>query len=202
MPQFLFRKVAALIATGALCTGAPVASADTTVVIVRHAEKPEAGLGQLKCKGLNRALALAPVLLERYGKPVAIYATNPSELKNDKGIYYSYIRPLATIEPLAIRLGMPVNISYGMTDVPNLVKELQSLSDGTVIVAWEHHWAANLAKALLTTGGGNPADVPAWNDADFDSIYVVQQTRDEQGHPHAQFTKAQQNINNLTDNCP
>ena len=28
-----------------------------TVVFVRHGEKPEKGLGQLSCRGLNRALA-------------------------------------------------------------------------------------------------------------------------------------------------
>jgi hypothetical protein len=39
--------------------------ADTTIVIVRHGEKPPAGLGQLSCQGLNRALALSQVLFEK-----------------------------------------------------------------------------------------------------------------------------------------
>lgn len=37
--------------------------AETTIVIIRHGEKPSAGLGQLSCQGLNRALALPQVLL-------------------------------------------------------------------------------------------------------------------------------------------
>ena len=34
-----------------------------TIVCIRHGEKPLLGLGQLTCKGLNRALALPQVLL-------------------------------------------------------------------------------------------------------------------------------------------
>jgi hypothetical protein len=33
-----------------------------TIVLVRHGEKPDKGLGQLDCQGLNRALALPPVI--------------------------------------------------------------------------------------------------------------------------------------------
>ena len=43
------------------------AHAEETIVAIRHAEKPPASLGQLTCKGLNRALALPKVLIPRYG---------------------------------------------------------------------------------------------------------------------------------------
>jgi len=84
-------------------------------VLLRHGEKPPGGLGQLTCKGLNRALALPSVLIGRYGKPDFIYAPNPSMQVKDGRILptYSYVRPLATIEPTAIRLGMPVNTQIG-----------------------------------------------------------------------------------------
>jgi len=36
--------------------------AEETIVFFRHGEKPSAGLGQLTCQGLNRALALPDVL--------------------------------------------------------------------------------------------------------------------------------------------
>src|ERR1700727_2627529 len=45
-----------LIAT-ASATETQAEDAATTIVLVRHAEKPEDGLGQLNCQGLNRALA-------------------------------------------------------------------------------------------------------------------------------------------------
>ncbi len=51
-----------------------------TIVFVRHGEKPAAGLGQLDCQGLNRALALPPVIAA-FGKVDAIFAPNPSQQK-------------------------------------------------------------------------------------------------------------------------
>ena len=50
------------------------ASADQTIVFLRHAEKPAAGLGQLTCQGLNRSLALPTILISRYGTPTYVYS--------------------------------------------------------------------------------------------------------------------------------
>jgi hypothetical protein len=72
-----------------------------TIVFIRHGEKPEGGFGQLTCQGLNRALALAPTIARSFGKPDAIFAPNPSHPKKDAGIFYDYVRPLATVEPTA-----------------------------------------------------------------------------------------------------
>src|SRR5580692_7372024 len=48
-----------------------------TIVCIRHGEKPPGGLGQLNCRGLNRALALPDVLLKKFGTPQFIFAPNP-----------------------------------------------------------------------------------------------------------------------------
>ena len=56
---------------------APPAATTTRILIVRHGEKPAAGLGQLDCKGLTRSLALADVILDRFGTPAAIFAPQP-----------------------------------------------------------------------------------------------------------------------------
>src|SRR5436305_74785 len=80
-----------------------------TIVIMRHAEKPPGGLGQLTCQGLNRAIALPKVLNSKFGKPDFIFAPNPAVQVNEgggKGKFY-YVRPLATIEPTAISYSMP-----------------------------------------------------------------------------------------------
>ena len=175
--------------------------AQTTIVILRHAEKPEAGLGQLTCKGLNRALALAPVLLSRYGTPTAIYAPNPAELKKDKGIPYAYIRPLATIEPTAIQAGLPVHVEQGMVDIQALGDILLAKPAGTYFVAWEHHWGESMARNLLAASGGNPAEVPVWDDADFDSLYVVRIVENAQGQRSARFSHEQQNLNGMSNEC-
>lgn len=179
----------------------PLACADTTIVIVRHGEKPELGLGQLSCKGLNRSLALPAVLLSRYGNPQAIYAPNPAIKKADKGVPYAYVRPLATVEPLAIQAGLPVNVDWGMKDITPLAEQLLAQPGGTFIVAWEHHWGEKLARRLLATLGADPAEVPSWEDADFDSIFVIRISTGAQGARHAVFQRDYQGLNSLPAQC-
>jgi hypothetical protein len=177
------------------------ASAETTIVIVRHGEKPDLGLGQLTCRGLNRSLALAPVLLSHYGQPAAIYAPNPSVAKDEHGTSYAYVRPLATIEPLAIRVGLPVNIRWGMTDIEPLAARLLASPAGTYVVAWEHHWGESLTRSLISKLGGNPGDVPRWEDADFDSVYVVRASSGENGERHVTFSHDQEGLDGLPRSC-
>lgn len=150
------------------------AMADETIVMIRHAEKPEQGLGQLTCQGFNRALKLTGVLTQKFGTPQAIYAPNPGVLKNDKGTDYYYVRPLATIEPTAIRLGMPVNLQYAFPQHKEMTEELlqDKYKESTIFVAWEHHLAAQITQDILTKLNGQ-SEKFKWNDDDFDSIYVV-----------------------------
>src|SRR5271154_1866439 len=116
-----------------------------TIVCVRHGEKPKAGLGQLTCRGLNRALALPKVLLAKFGKPDFVFAPNPAQ-KSDHDRYY-YVRPLMTIEPTAVRCGLPVNTQFGYKDIKGLENELQKTDyrKATVFVAWEHYYLDSFA---------------------------------------------------------
>lgn len=191
--MFVVAALSSLIGSSAL--------ADSTIVIVRHGEKPSLGLGQLTCQGLNRALALAPVLLSRYGKPAAIYAPNPALMKKDRGVPYAYVRPLATIEPYAVRAGMPVDLQWGMTDVPALADHMLAAPAGTHVVAWEHHWGENLARYLLSRVGANPLDVPEWLDDDFDSIYIVRVIDGEDGSRRASFSREREGLDGLPEAC-
>ena len=102
------------------------AHADTTLVLIRHGEKPANGLGQLSCTGLNRSLALPAVLVGKFGRPAALYAPNPGVPKRDQGVSYNYIRPLATIEPTAIQLGLPVNTQWGLDELDALQAEMET----------------------------------------------------------------------------
>src|ERR1700733_10981298 len=100
--------------------GSPVPSgtAVETIVFLRHGEKPLKEIGQLNCQGLNRALALPHVLASKFGKPDYIFAPSASrDSKVGGGAGYNYLRPLATIEPTAIELDMPVNTDFGYTDI-------------------------------------------------------------------------------------
>lgn len=148
--------------------------ADENIVIVRHGEKPENGLGQLNCQGLNRALKLPKVLISKYGTPNLILAPNPSILKKDKGVEFAYIRPLATIEPTAIKLSMPVNVTYSFEDYKSVTDLLlnEKNKNSTIFVAWEHHLGARIAQEVLTRVNGQSEHLK-WSDDDFDSIYRI-----------------------------
>ena len=101
--------VAAITVSLLLLDGTRAWSEDAveTILLVRHGEKPDKGLGQLDCQGLNRALALPPIIAKTFGRPSAIFAPDPSQQMEDDGVSYDYVRPLATIEPTAIFLGCP-----------------------------------------------------------------------------------------------
>lgn len=87
--------VAAMTLSLLLFNGTRAWSDDTveTIVLVRHGEKPDTGLGQLDCQGLNRALALPPVIAKTFGRPSAVFAPDPSQRVEDHGVSYDYIRP-------------------------------------------------------------------------------------------------------------
>ena len=181
-----------------LCSVA--ARADIKLVMFRHAEKPAAGLGQLSCQGLNRALALPSVLLGAYGKPAAMYAPNPGVVKDDDGQPYNYLRPLATIEPTAIRAGLPVNTTWGWNDLGGLQAELlkPSHEGQTLYVAWEHKELEDLARAILGKRGGDPGQVKKWHGSDFDSVYVL--TVPPQGE--ATLRVEHEGLDNQSTACP
>jgi hypothetical protein len=173
-----------------------------TIVCLRHGEKPSGGLGQLSCRGLNRALALPKVLLEKYGAPQFVFAPNPAE-KIDGHAAYHYIRPLMTIEPTAIRCGLPVNTQFGFTEIAGLENELQrkKYQNATVFVAWEHVLLDTFVKDMLKANGASPDQVPAWPGSDFDSIFLIKITRSETGQS-ARFSIDHEGLNDLSDNCP
>jgi hypothetical protein len=173
-----------------------------TLVCVRHGEKPRGGLGQLDCRGLNRALALPSVLLQKFGQPQFIFAPNTTQ-KVDGTTGYSYVRPLMTIEPTAIRCGLPVNTDFGFKDIAGLEKELQKpeYQSATIFIAWEHALLDQFAKDIVKSKGGNPGQVPAWPGKDFDTIFLIKITRSGTNESVA-FTIDHEGLNDLSDNCP
>ncbi|HXX17961.1 MAG TPA: hypothetical protein VEJ46_01025 [Candidatus Acidoferrum sp.] len=180
-------------------------AAQETIVAIRHGEKPAAGLGQLTCKGLNRALALPNVLVPRFGKPDAIYAPDPAVGVSDGSSgKYSYVRPLATIEPTAISLGMPVNAQIGFTDIAKLQSELTTPANAKalIFVTWEHLKLNEFAKEMLKKYGDDPSKVPDWGNDDYDRIYIFKITQD-QGKSKLVFSVEREGLNGtLSETCP
>lgn len=197
--------VSGTLATAAFTDVAVLPAASTatteTIVFLRHGEKPAGGYGQLTCQGLQRALALPPVLIGRYGSAQYIFAPNPAVMVPDAAGSFSYVRPIATIEPTAVRLGLPLNTRYGYDDSAGLEAEITSASyaSSTVFVAWEHQYLQTIVQDLMNRyGGGTP--VPAWVSGDYDSLYVVRLTH-ASGTIAAQFTHEYEGLNNLPTAC-
>ena len=174
-----------------------------TIVLLRHGEKPPLGLGQLTCQGLNRALALPGVIEKEFGKPDAILAPDPGQSKEDHGRPYSYVRPLATIEPTAIVFELPVDASVGFTDLDGLRQKLESPTyrNALVIVAWEHFYIAQLSRLIVGKHGGDPGLVPDWPPDDYDSFYVIK-LHEGTDSPAVNFERRRENLDGQPTTCP
>lgn len=195
------RLLAALLAVTALSAqGAEVKTEKTeTLLFVRHAEKQPEDLGQLTCQGLNRALALSGVLRSRYGRPDAIFAPDPAQRNHG----FDYVRPLATIEPTAIALGMPVNTDYAWNDVDGLATALtqNGLKGATVWVAWEHKELVKVLRRIAQLDTEQHVDIPDWDGKDFDRISILTLRRDG-ARVQVSYRQERQGLDNQPLACP
>jgi hypothetical protein len=194
------RRILCIASVVVLCFGLN-ASAEQTLVFLRHAEKPAAGLGQLTCQGLNRSLALPTVLIGRYGTPDFVYAPNPDVKMIDSGESFYYVRPLATIEPTAIRANKSVNTKYGFNEVSGLESLLiqKAKADTTIFIAWDHTYMPQLVQHIMNEYGGG-VKVPAWVTGDYDTLYVVR--LNYTGSVSATFHIEKEGLNGQPTSCP
>ncbi|HGM5287045.1 TPA: histidine phosphatase family protein [Serratia liquefaciens] len=192
----MFNKIGNKILGGlaALLLLSQSALAQETLIFVRHGEKPANDSGQLTCKGLNRALALPDVLLDRYGKPDFIFAAGPKENKTG-----SSLRALSTIMPTAVRVGLPIGIQFHADDIAGLQQELLSdkYQNSRIFIAWEHKNLDEAVKNIVAARGGDASLVPEWPGSDFDSIFVV--TLDQ---GKVSFRQEREGLTQLAESCP
>ncbi|WP_158999203.1 hypothetical protein [Pigmentibacter ruber] len=175
------------------------------LVFIRHGEKlNDSSLGQLNCQGLNRSLKLPNILIKKFGKPDYIFAPNPSvEIGKDE-IKHSYVRPLATIEPTAIKLAMPVNTQIGYNEVNKLAEELlkPGYKNSTIFISWEHRKIVDIVTEIFIRDTNNIKDeIPLWPDDDFDSIYILS-IKEVNKKYEIKFKKEAQKITKLSNKCP
>lgn len=138
--------------------------ADTTVLIVRHGEKPDSGTG-LSPEGEARAQAYVayfqPFMLGGVPfLPDVLVATADSS---------NSARERLTLAPLAKSLKLPIDQRFADKDVQGLVAALASESHGrSILIAWHHGQMAKLLKAFgadptaLLPNGEWPDDVFNW----------------------------------------
>jgi hypothetical protein len=200
--------------TSAPATNAPSAAAATpappaegsmpmveTLVCLRHGERTDKELGQLKIRGLNRALALPQLLLSRYGVPDYLFAPNPAEKIGKPPV--CYVRALAALEPTAIYCDLPVNTAFGFHHVKELQAEItkQPYKNSMIFICWEHHYLEKFIKQVITDYGGNPAQAPSWKKDDYDSYFVLKLSH-VNGKPSVTVTQEKENLTHLSDTFP
>lgn len=186
------------------CSVGYAASTTETLVFVRHGEKPiDVDNGQLTCQGFNRAAALPPVLLGKFGTPDYLFAAAPVEKQDDQGNHYFYLRALATIEPTAVASAQTINLGYEKNAIDDLEKELMkpSYDDARVFVAWEHTELDKLVANIVRDTGGDASLVPAWQDDDYDGIFVVSLTRSG-NQTSTTFTRDSEGLDDQDPLCP
>lgn len=205
LPTLLLGSALCLSLESSVSRAQPV-DGTQTLVFLRHAEKPAGGLGQLNCQGLNRALDLASLLPEKFGKAQYVFAANPTrnveegELDNS----YSYIRPLMTISPSAIKLGLPVNIDFAANDTSDLADELlhNRYHNAIIYTAWSHGYLPELINKVAEQAVGQRRPITEdWASSDFDSLYVLTLTwRNGKASLHSQSYK--QGLDGGEQDCP
>ena len=177
-----------------------------TLVFLRHAEKPAGGLGQLNCQGLNRAIDLASLLPEKFGKADYVFAANPTR-NVEEGEFdnsYSYIRPLMTISPSAIKLGLPVNIEFSANDTSALADELleDRYHNSIIYTAWSHGYLPELINKVAQEAVGDKRTITDdWASNDFDTLYVLTLTW-HNGKATLLSRNYKQGLDNGQESCP
>ncbi|WP_285429387.1 histidine phosphatase family protein [Pseudomonas sp. lyk4-R2A-8] len=177
-----------------------------TLVFLRHGEKPAGGLGQLNCQGLNRAMNLATVLPEKFGPANFVFAPNPTRNveEGERDNSYSYIRPLMTISPSAIKLGLPVNINFSANDTSDLADELveDKYHNATIYTAWSHGYLPELINKVASEASGEKHTITDdWSGSDYDTLYVLTLTW-HNGKASLLSRNYQQGLNDGDQACP
>jgi phosphohistidine phosphatase SixA len=128
---------------------------DTTVVLLRHAERQSLfdGDSPLAEAGLRRAEALVP-LLEGF-RPVALYT---SDLR----------RTRQTLAPTAAKLGLVPSVRPKDGSEALAAEILRDHRGRTVIVCWHHDLMKKIVRALGVKG-----PVPYWSLDTYDRLWIV-----------------------------
>lgn len=195
----------ALVFTFPIFAQEKLSASRETVVFFRHGEKPVVDVGQLNCKGLNRALRLEKVLVPRFGKPDYLFAPKPFEKVTKQNERFLHFRPFMTMEPLAIALNMPVNIQYGVSQTEPIAQELllEKYKNSTVYVSWEHKKLVKIVRHILKKTGSDPQKMAEWPSSEFDRLAILKITRGENGKISSEYSVGAEGIEDksLSDSC-
>ena len=170
VPRFLVAAGLAVVLLTLIVTDHPAHSGlrNATVLIIRHAEKPDTG-SALNTRGEQRAAAYVD-----YFNPLKLdgQTLTPQRLIA-AGDTPQSSRSRLTLTPLAQRLNLAIEQPYANGDLHQLVKLLRKSNQAqTVLIAWHHGHINKLLKAF----GGDPTALMGqekWPDEVFDWLIVL-----------------------------
>ncbi|WP_441250179.1 histidine phosphatase family protein [Kitasatospora sp. McL0602] len=154
-----------------------VPTADTTVIIIRHGEKPDAAHPghdetghpdpkSLTDRGWARAQALPGLFGTALPRPASIFAAA------DQGPHAGAHRMRQTVTPLSQHLGLPLDTTHPEGQEAELARAALA-APAPVLICWEHSRIPAIVQALgATTAPGTPK---TWPDR-FDLAWVLTST--------------------------
>ena len=129
------------------------------IILLRHAEKPDARCNGVGVDGRADVHSLTPRGWQRAGALVALLSPNPllsSRLPTPSKIYASAFReggghsrrPEQTMLPLAAKLGLTVDLTWALGQEREIGAGLAA-GAGTTLVCWQHQGLPALARAIM-----------------------------------------------------
>ena len=149
----------------------------TTIMLIRHAEKPDDKDGGVDPKGnpdkhdlIVRGWQRAGALVQFFAnprepngpieRPATIFATEPSSQTASK-------RPLHTVTPLAKFLGIDINSAITEGSEQDLVNAALA-SPSVVLISWHHEAIPKIANLILQ----NQSAPQKWPGDRFDVVWI------------------------------
>ena len=150
----------------------------TTVMIIRHAEKPkgskEPGVDaagkknkhSLTSTGWSRARGLVGMFGKRgLARPTRIYAAGATEEAEGE-------RTRETVQPLAAAIHVPVDTSFVRESEKALAARVAT-QPGRTLISWQHNGIPDIADAFP---GVTPKPPTSWPDGRFDVVWTLTKT--------------------------
>ena len=154
----------------------------TTIMVIRHAEKPTRshsgvtleGKREKEClriRGWQRAGALASFFApakscfahQALAKPRHLFASKPIRRSGSR-------RAIETITPLSEKLGIRINFEFQRDNIEEMVDEAFSCG-GVVLICWQYEYIPKIANYIL---GSNKVAPQHWPADRFDLVWVFE----------------------------
>ncbi|WP_340540915.1 hypothetical protein [Nocardioides sp. GXZ039] len=175
------------------------------VMLIRHGEKPADPPAKppphgVDIEGRHDAHSLLPLGWQRAGAIAVLFAGDPGAplarptaiFAPDYGEQTESHRTTQTVAPLARRLELSVQTPVERGHEPRLVSRFLAVTEGSLLVCWEHHHLPALAQAFAAQVGIATEDLPPqgrfWPEDDFWTILVFAR-QDDGGYSVASLSE-------------